>query len=214
MRSITSWVWSIAILLLIHSVLCANITTSPPAATGSAGIASTTTTLSPTTSSPKDSTNPAASTTTTKPITTIKPTTAPTTTLPSTTTVGPTTTVKITTTAVPTTVAPTTSSHTCKPEDFGSTFGECDPQTNTMLIVYYKKKDCTGDTPASTKRIPCDIQCNNGQVLTPPNTNCTNCPSGYYSFSEGMSIVNWNAEIRNPNLKTYCVGDKCRTLAG
>jgi hypothetical protein len=142
----------------------------------------------------------------------------PTITLPPTIQSQTTTTTTTTTTTVQpkqTTLAPTNpDERRCTEKDFGSTLGECDKATNTMLVVWYKKNDCVGDFPASTRTIPCDIKCKNGQVLRTPETSCRDCPTGTYSFSEGTNIASWSEEKRDPNIKTYCEGPGCRQNTG
>lgn len=85
----------------------------------------------------------------------------------------------------------------CTQDDFGATYSECDPTTNQILIVHYKKNNCvesgTYSVPPSNSFIPCNITCSNGEYLKAPATQCAKCEKGHFSFSEGEYIHDWSS---------------------
>ncbi|KAL0480069.1 hypothetical protein AKO1_010943 [Acrasis kona] len=97
----------------------------------------------------------------------------------------------------------------CKPEDIGSMYSDCDKSTNTMTVLYYKKIPCKKELPSPSITVPCNLNCDNGQILEAPNTACTKCPPGGVSFSEGININNWSS-LSDPNLSTTCIGRHCK----
>eukprot|EP00759_Apiculatamorpha_spiralis_P024464 PhF_6_TR27910/c0_g1_i4/m.40973 len=103
----------------------------------------------------------------------------------------------------------------CTLDDMASQYTECDHNTKTRLVVHYWKKPCLPTTvvlPRSSK-IGCHDECDDGQYLAPPNTQCANCSSGTYSITGDVYGDPWivtDPELPlPPNFHTQCSGSGC-----
>ena len=97
----------------------------------------------------------------------------------------------------------------CTSDDVGSQFTACDAATSSRTVIFYWKRPCTigNYTLPNPSSLGCRDECDDGQYLGPPNTECKNCSSGTYSIPGVVYSVPWTTL---PNaFHTSCIGAGC-----